>query len=49
MRLPSALLSPDWADVLMQIPKSPTGKVLRRELQAKYEKGVAQKKVNSKL
>ena len=44
-----AFLLPEWADALVQIPKSPTGKVLRRELQEKYEKHVARKTVNSKL
>ena len=35
---------------LIQIPKSPMGKVLRRELQDKYEKGLERKKeVTSKL
>ncbi len=34
----------------MQIPKSPMGKVLRRELQDKYELGLGRKKVSkSKL
>ncbi|KAF8707287.1 hypothetical protein AX14_013661 [Amanita brunnescens Koide BX004] len=36
-------------EVVKEIPKSPTGKVLRRELQAKYEKSVARKKDESKL
>ena len=42
-------LLPDWLNgVLVQLPKSSTGKVLRRELQERYEKSVA-RKVKSKL
>ena len=36
------------AGVLIQLPKSLTGKVLRRELQERYEKSVA-RKVKGKL
>ncbi|KAK2463763.1 hypothetical protein APHAL10511_004201 [Amanita phalloides] len=36
-------------EVVKQIPKSPTGKVLRRELQERHERGVESKNVKTKL